>query len=105
MSAEHVAEQRTEMPGELPREALGRRARVSVSATHGVFELERLLDPGGELRGPVGSRAQRSEALREHLREGVLVLQQRPQGEEVVSERLVGARALAPELVTLERPG
>ena len=106
MTADHVAQQRAQVVGDLfgehPRAGAGRgrcpRSRPARARSPAPRARSRLKPA---LRG----RAERSQAPGKHAARGPLGLEHRPQRKEVVAERLEEVRALAAHLEAPQRPG
>ncbi len=105
MAADHVAQQRAQVVGDLFGEHPGAVLLAAGARDRGPLESDRLHGPLGEREPPLGGGAERGEAPGQHPARRPLGLEHRPQREEVVAQRLEQIRALAAHLETTQGPG
>ena len=104
MAADHVPQYRPQVAGEL------RHQRVAACVLHGgagdrvALQGDRLQHPPRQAGALPGHGAQRRQPAREQPAGGALRLQQRPQREQVVAQRLQFRGAFAAHLEAGERP-
>src|SRR5262249_51272498 len=87
-----------------PRQRVPARVLARAAGDEVLLECDGLEGAPGELDAPDGGRAEGREAAGEHAAGGTLPREQRAPREQMVGGRLIWRRALAPQLVALQRP-
>ena len=104
MTADHVAQQGPQMVSELPHQRVGPGAHRCRPGDRGTLQRERLRDSSHKRPALGGYRTERRQPPAEQPAGGPLGLEQRPQRQQVVAQRLVLGRTFAAHPEACQRP-